>query len=295
MGAAARAHLTPGQRGTVLAALSNATYLLTDSRELLWLASDGAPLHRRCVKTTAPFPRPAAGASFSVSDRCLRIDGGLVFDSATASVWEPPRIDRGRAVAMGEIGRSVRALAADLDFSQAQGFGRFIPAILQREPGFAAATQDPVLAHARPIVLDIADACRRQDMRRVAHCADALIGLGSGLTPSGDDFLGGLLFGLKALRAAYPGVGFLSLAIPSEHHRTRTHPISFVLLDDLANGHGIAPLHHIINGILCGESTASLRPAILQLTQVGHSTGWDMLAGLLAGLLTAPEAGSVRT
>jgi hypothetical protein len=44
-------------------------------------------------------------------------------------------------------------------------------------------------------------------------------------------------------------------------------------------------MHCIVNGILSAESLQSIHLAIQQLTHVGHSTGWDLLAGLFAALL----------
>jgi hypothetical protein len=132
----------------------------------------------------------------------------------------------------------------------------------------------------------MARACMENHPSQIAQNADALIGLGAGLTPSGDDFLGGMLFCIKALRNAYPDLNFFDPAIPLENYGLRTHLISFTLLKDLACGYAIAPLHHIINGILKGESSEYIYPFVSQLTQLGHSTGWDLLTGLFTGLLT---------
>jgi hypothetical protein len=287
MGATARAHLASGQCGQVLAVVSNAIYLLTASGELLWLASDGAPMHRRCLKVSAPLPRPDQGAPFYVDGHCLEIDPGLAFDTASASLWQPPKVNRSDLIAVTAVAARVRALVPSLDLSRATGFGRFIPEIVGCGPSIEAAIDDLVLTHAKPTVLSVADACLSQDRRQIARCADALIGLGAGLTPSGDDLVGGLLFGARVLLDAYPGSSVSDMAIIGEHYRMRTNQISFTLLDDLANGHAIEPLYHLVNGILMGESLRSIRLAVGRVTRVGHSTGWDMVAGLFTGLLLA--------
>jgi hypothetical protein len=82
-------------------------------------------------------------------------------------------------------------------------------------------------------------------------------------------------------------LGFEKYKIPIESYGSQTHLISFTLLNDLADGHAIAPLHEIINGLFSGESFESLYPFVSELASVGHSTGWDLLTGLLTGLLTA--------
>jgi hypothetical protein len=176
----------------------------------------------------------------------------------------------------------------NLDLSQAKGFGRLIPHILslsQNESHFSSSA-DPILGYAQPFVLNIARACLGQNMLCISQNADALIGLGPGLTPSGDDFVGGMLFSIKILQSAYPDLVSMNDFLPIEVYRSKTHMISFTLLGDLANGHALEPLHQIINSLLSGKAIESIYPFISQLTQVGNSTGWDILAGFLTGLLT---------
>ena len=66
-------------------------------------------------------------------------------------------------------------------------------------------------------------------------------------------------------------------------------------MQDLASGQAIEPLHHISNNLLTGEFFKSIDPFMAQLTRVGHSTGWDLLAGLLTGLLITFQDPSWRT
>jgi hypothetical protein len=287
MGALAQRCLAPGEHGTVLAVLSGALYLHTSSREILWLASEDTPMHRRCARLVDSLPRPKAGAPFYVDECGLKIGPRVVLDGATASLWQPCPINSGEVVRIAELPGRVRALASILDCAQAPGLGRFIPEIACAAPESVSAAQDPVLLRAKSLVLGAADAFREGQGERAALCADALVGFGAGLTPSGDDFLGGLLFGANVVRTAYPNTRFLDLAVPAETYQSRTHPISWALLDDHTKGHAIAPLHVIVNGILEGASVADIRPAVQQLVRVGHSSGWDMLAGLFAGLLVA--------
>ncbi len=286
-GAAAKSLLRPGARGQVLAALDSVAYLMTSAQELLWVASSAAPMHRRCLRLSASLPRLAPGTAFCVADSRLRIDPGLVVNCAAASLWLPARVDPDQVVEISELPERVRALVATLDCGQAHGFGRCIADLVRGALAFAVGTGDPVITQGQPLVQNLTDAWRSQDRRRIALAVDALVGFGIGLTPCGDDFLGGWLFGVRTLRAAYPDLDLPDLPVFGERHRRWTNPISFTLLDDLAKGHATEPLHHIANGILSGAPLDNLRPAILRLTSIGHSTGWDTLSGLLAGLLLA--------
>jgi hypothetical protein len=288
-GSIARACLTPGQRGKVLAAFSKAIYLLTDAGELFWLTSENAPLHQRCAQFAPPLVELSAGSPFHVDYHRLIINSGFIVEIDNASLWNAPRLDPNHVLELSQVPARLRVFFSQLDFSESAGFGIFIPHILalsqDESVNPVSAFADPILHYAHPVVLDMARACLNQQPFLISKNAEALIGLGVGLTPSGDDFLGGLLFAMQILQAAYPDLSFIKHSIPIETYHSRTHLISFVLLKDLANGQAIAPVHHIVNGLLSGKSFDNLDPFISQLAQIGHSTGWDLLAGLVTGLL----------
>ena len=289
LGAIARSCLTPGQRGRVLAALSNAIYLLTDMNELFWIATAAAALHQRCAIISSPLPGPSVGAPFHVEHHRLTIDPAFVFDIGQAPVWHAPYVEPQHVLEISQLSARIQTFISNLDFSQAEGFGNFISLILQLTRNESTNPQpvlvDPVLLFARPLILEIAHACIEHDPQRISQNADALIGLGAGLTPSGDDFLGGLLFAIKTIQTVYPDPNFKNYEISIDTYSSQTNLISFTLLRDLANGHAIAPLHHIVNVLISGESLDSIYPSVSKLTRVGHSTGWDLLTGLLTGLL----------
>jgi hypothetical protein len=289
VGTLARACLTPGQRGKVLAAFSTAIYLLTEAGELFWIGTDGSVMHQRCAQIPAQLPKTSTGAAFYVDDQRLVIDRGFRCDFDHVSLWKAPRLDPAQVVEISRLPARIAAFFSQLDLSQARGFGTFIPHLLSLTRGQsispAADFTDPVLRFAWRHVLDIARASLDRQPLHLARNADALIGLGAGLTPSGDDFLGGWLFAVKTLQAAYPGLNFSPDSIPVESYHSRTHVISFTLLNDLASGQASAPLHHLINNLLTARPLDSIDPCLAQLTQIGHSTGWDLLTGLLTGLL----------
>jgi hypothetical protein len=286
-GPVARRCLAPGQAGKVLAAFSKAIYLVTNDSELFWIAVDDAPMHRRCARISDALPGPSPETPFRIVGHHLLIDSGFNFNIDNTSLWSASYIDSKHVLQIQELPTRINSLFLNLDLSQAKGFGKLIPHILslsQNESHFLSSA-DPILVYAQPFVLNIARACQERNTSLISQNADRLIGLGSGLTPSGDDFVGGMLFSIKILQSAYPELVSMSGFFPIEVYRSKTHLISFTLLGDLANGHAIEPLHQIINGLLSGKAIESIYPFILQLTQVGNSTGWDMLAGFLTGLL----------
>ena len=68
----------------------------------------------------------------------------------------------------------------------------------------------------------------------------------------------------------------------------RTHPLSATLLGDLADGHSYASLHDLVQG-LARETRAEARHAGRRLVRLGHSSGWDMLAGFVGALGLLPR------
>jgi hypothetical protein len=273
----------------VLAAFSSATYLLTDEAELFWIVPDGAPMHRRALRVSSSLAGLREGSSFQVEGQSLAIDPGVTSDMSRAFVWRVTGTDYGGLVEIARILPRVRDLFSRLDLSGAQGFGRFIPGLLQFSRGAPTGptpkSSDPVLAFARPLVMDVAGACRENQPCLILRRASALIGLGAGLTPSGDDFVGGMLFAVKALQDVYHFQGSLDDLFDLAPFEAQTHPISFTLLQDLARGHAVAPLHQLLTGILNAEPFDFVQRSFSRLTRLGHSTGWDLLAGMVTGLL----------
>lgn len=110
--------------------------------------------------------------------------------------------------------------------------------------------------------------------------ARGLLGRGQGLTPSGDDFLGGVMIAFHALNRPLTAQRLWNdLRTPA---RTATNEISRALLSAAAQGYGSASLHQSIQALFDGGR--DLEQALAQIDQIGHSSGWDALAGVKAVL-----------
>src|SRR5438067_11520233 len=107
--------------------------------------------------------------------------------------------------------------------------------------------------------------------------AQALIGLGPGLTPSGDDYLGGVLIALHQLGRKPQAQ---SLWRWLEPRLKRTSAISAAHLAAAASGEGHEALHRCLVA-LCTVGADWTR-ALDALASVGHVSGWDSLAGVVA-------------
>jgi len=101
-----------------------------------------------------------------------------------------------------------------------------------------------------------------------------LVGLGPGLTPAGDDLLCGALVALHAI-GQVASARDLHAAI-GEVARFATSPLSAACLKAAAEGQSSEPLHQTIVALLTNQSVA--RP-LEALARIGHTSGWDALAG----------------
>jgi hypothetical protein len=141
-------------------------------------------------------------------------------------------------------------------------FERWLSRMLDRKPTSAAASREAVRG---------------------------LIGLGPGLTPSGDDFLAGALALLDAVgeREAHAAMARAIVdGLPG-----RTTPLSACLLRAAAAGHVGENLHQAVSLLVAGEIDAAIAVA----GKIGHSSGWDMIAGVLTTLRIAAARSGVSS
>jgi hypothetical protein len=103
-----------------------------------------------------------------------------------------------------------------------------------------------------------------------------LLGLGPGLTPSGDDVLCGMLVALHAVGQA--GMAAELYGALAEAAPTATSPISAAFLRAAAEGLGCEALHATIAAVLEGRAEA-VSDRAEALGRIGHTSGWDGMAG----------------
>lgn len=139
---------------------------------------------------------------------------------------------------------------------------------------------------AREQLAEVGRAVVRTDRRAAAAAARPLVGLGPGLTPSGDDALAGMEAALHAL--CHPAAGFLATAL--ENVTDRTTAVSATLLRHAARGEFAERLHRLLAALL-GEDDAALPGAIERAVDWGATSGMDGLIGVFAGLDAAAAPG----
>jgi hypothetical protein len=292
----------PASSGEVLASLPGTIYMRDGNGKIWWVSADTFPMHRRCLRVSllpSP-PRVRSGETWFVKNAALRIGDSLSIDLGPLKEWIPRPVLSERPQPLKEVkGRCDRLLRFIRDLGPLEGLGRFIPLISKGGDGKEVLfpSLDFVSRRFLPLLLEMRKACLLRDMAETLEKGKGLIGLGPGLTPSGDDFLGGLLFAARNLKETYPEVFFWNpdrILDFVAWARPRTHPISHAFLNDFALGHGPAHLHEVMNFLIPGNDFEKAVSAADQFLRIGHSSGGDILAGLMTGMLMVFEMQAVE-
>jgi hypothetical protein len=203
--------------------------------------------------------RPGTAARMDAASLRLGGSSGLVVRLGAASAWSP------RVPAMDGRPWPARSILA-------HGLAR----------GHRVQGGLDAIAGSEPTLHALATAINGVDRPMAARAARQLIGLGPGLTPSGDDALAGVEAALHALR--HPICGFLGAALGDVEARTTT--VSVALLRHAAQGEAAERIHRLLAALLA-PTTTHMDDAIREAVAWGATSGSDTLLGVLLGLNAA--------
>jgi len=252
---------------------------ITTADGLLTVTGEGGGLPNGIVADLGPDWRVIGlrpGMVAVAGDATLRVpDAGLEIEFAGASRWSP-RLAASAELADAAAARWKRRTAATRAVARARASaGGFGPLLREDVP----VGPDSCMDVARPALAALIDALEMGDRRRAAETATRLIGLGQGLTPSGDDVLVGIEAALHAL--AQPTAGFVALATGGVEARTTA--LAATLLRHAAAGE-FAQRLHVLLATLLGSDDEAIPAAIDRAVAWGATSGTDCLLGVLVGL-----------
>ena len=262
----------PVRRATVVAAGPAAVYLGVGARLLAVVAAGGVQLPCALVLTADGLPFEGLGqhgAPGRPGRADLAVGQGAVHQGGRRVVgisrWFDPRVRVG-----------------DID---PVGVARLATAVWSRR------RPDPLLP---PDAVDrLADELAGGDVR---DSVAALLGRGTGLTPAGDDLVGGVLAALRAVGS--PAADDLGKHVGALAP-VATSRLSAALLDAADLGAVVPEAAAVLRALAAVEASAGnddgpggLESAVARLVGVGHTSGWHLAAGLLVGLSHAPHPAS---
>jgi Protein of unknown function (DUF2877) len=282
IGVAAAAALSTAAHGTVAATFTRSFYVTIGGR---WICIGPPGLGSGPLTALCALPGVLdwhacgvrSGTEVRIRPDALHLGAGLVLSLAGARVWRPQEPPVWSVESLRKGLQALDRLAGSE--IPVDGLGRFI------RPH--AAPSPPLARHAAPILHRfqerLCELLASADMPQQDWLGPAveLLGLGPGLTPSGDDFLAGAMIALKML--GRDDLSELLWAGLEPMARIRTVDISRAHLAVAAQGMGSAGLHDCLSAVLEGRDTGLTR-ALSRIDAIGHCSGWDALAGAVAVL-----------
>ena len=290
-------------RGKVLATFKRGFYIVSDRDELACLATAGSeagPLNTICsapdyMDWMANGLQP--GSRAHIEGDTLYVGRDFTFALADARYWRPPSVSTGwKAI---DLSRNLTSLEGEArPYLRYEGLAPLIPNLARGSPldKCGPANHELFMKTAREgITILLQWACSRLSQAQTsAHYpptkASVLIGLGPGLTPSGDDFIAGFLIALRALGRGLVADDLGDWAITLA--RTQTGMISLAHLACAADGQGADALHRML-AVLSHTGRPDFAACLQDIAAIGHTSGWDAMAGAIAACksITCPNLG----
>lgn len=281
MGAIAARALIEGASGEVAAVFERSFYVAIGGQWICLVPSGGGagPLNAQCLeRDLGIIKKPIrVGDAAGVANKSIHIAPALKFSFERAAVWTP--------ASPGPWDKD----------SVARGLAHFNRAITSRtlpQDGLAILLTDASPVHLNAVAKAAQEPLRslreilftaltRNDFSPDIAALIPLLGLGPGLTPSGDDAIGGMLIALHLLGEDRARDSIREKLFP--RIAAATNDISRAHLEAAAEGFGHEAIHRIVNALLTGNVT-HLHEEIDAVNALGHTSGWDALAGVVMTL-----------
>lgn len=275
IGAAAARLLEGGGSGRVVAVFARSLYLEIGGGLVCVGPSDFGPGPMHLLVDVQAGDEATDGIAIGdvvdVRDRrpCI---AGTRFDLDGLVPWRAPPPG---PVSRAALARGLDRLAETVERRGPVGLGVLVAALCR---GVAPTVDrlDPMLA---PAVVPIAAlvAWARAGGTTAVPDVSRLVGLGPGLTPSGDDFLAGFLLALRRLGHDAAADALAGVVVPLA--AIATNAIAAAHLGHAAEGEAAARVVDVFDRIAAGDAAA---PLLDRVETIGHTSGWDTLAGAVA-------------
>ena len=286
----------PRARAQVHSVFLRACNIETESGELITLlapGSDNVPHGIRCAPPLPPFSlrlRRGQVANLEVAMLCIST-ADFMLDLSRAAVWNGTVADASPGLRGAQAQAALRELRETLrEHAPVQGVA---PALFSSVSPRSTIERALVARMAKTLPI-LARATETGDAGAAVSAMRVLVGLGAGLTPAGDDFIVGYLAALWSRSRREPGIAALlnALAVPVGQLSLCTNAISRQMLLDALQGHFAERLIEVMHCVCAGGDVAG---ATMRALEVGHSSGADVLCGLLFGYSPALTARLIQT
>ncbi len=274
--------LNDGKKGRVSAVFDNSFYFETEEG-IACIGNGGLDASPLNLNTTAPTGTNWHASGLRLNDKVnisadtIWVGERFSFLLADAAAWTPNPVPATWGIEKLKKGLTTFREAC-VGCIPLEGLGRFIESETRSFKGQIVCkfAEIPIKGLCDWLTSSFREPDRRikQDPRWV----QSLIGMGPGLTPSGDDFIGGMMIALQ-------GLGELEVChqlwTSSQAYAFEVdNPIALAHLEAASEGMGSAAVHSALAAIMAGRPEI-IRSALVGIDKIGHTSGWDAMAGVV--------------
>jgi len=262
---------------TVLGSISKGIYLLTPGQRVIFISFEPycSPLTINLLQPPKRLPEIEVGEPVRLSPVSIDwLNGKITINLSDAEIWNAPASPPFQEIwepVSGFFERLVEITTRVLVCKDQQGFAPLLLPILGITKADSIPEElDPVWRRLSVLFVDRPNVTPA----KILDCLNGLIGYGRGLTPSGDDFITGLL-----LASARWGDNIAELGLVlSQAAYQKTTTLSANLIECAAAGQADERLIGVVNAIAYGD--VPLQACVQALLSYGNSSGADTLAGI---------------
>ena len=275
---AVRPLLSERRLGEVLMVNSKGIYLSVDDRILFMCdASWGLVPLGIAIRD---FSAVSASLGLSAGDRFVIGENALCFPKKTLKICLEVRPRRAVSLSESPLPSRIREAATEiLRLKKTGGISLLASPLVLGEPPEGVLCINPYCERAYGQLLLLLRALR-EDADGVRSAVSALLGLGTGLTPSADDVLLGMLYAFRLLPNASPPYLFALRDAVLDGCGRGTNAVSAAYLRAILDGAYFERIEEVWGG-LCGQIPLD----VARLTEIGSNSGSEMLLGMLLALL----------
>jgi hypothetical protein len=267
--------------GRVIAVFDRSFYVELDTG-LVCVGGVDLPIGPLNIITTAPTNMNWRASGVRVDDRAFLFEGHLRigrrfrFDLTESAEWSPgggTECWTARSVEHGLAGFR----EASSGCVPADGIGAFIHGddISTTRNAVQEKARKRIISLRRWLTMTFSTPEISAEIK--PYGLEGLLGLGPGLTPSGDDFLGGMMIAARSLGEVAVCRRLWDLVRPITV--ASGNRIVFAHLSAASKGTGGPGIHRAIEAIMIGQS-GEFDSVVRDIGAIGHTSGWDTMAGV---------------
>ena len=285
IGNMAFASLSSEQEGFVLGSTSKGIFIKTSGKWINFISIEPfrGPLTITLQNSGQSLPRIAPQMPVQISLRILNFpDAGVEISTQNSILWQSP-IPLGRPLPESERKERLNKSARKILFTKkGTGLTSLIPFLLEL-PDSLHPTPQARSSLDRNIIL-LHERMQRTTQLPTSNSVISLLGAGEGLTPSGDDFVMGLLLALKRWgNVLFPGQDLQTLSktvVDAAYKKTTL--LSANLIECAALGQADERLIAALDWLMSDISPES--SCLNDLLNWGNSSGSDVFVGFAVAL-----------